>query len=294
MTTAPVTRTAPVPAPVPTQSTYQSRVADYWNAEENPVNLELGRIDDLYHHHYGIGEADWSVLDEPDPELRRDRITNELHRLEHAQAELLASHLGPLAPDDRVFDAGCGRGGGSVVAHLRYGCHADGVTISTKQAAFANEQARARGIDGKVRYHHRNMLDTGFASGAYAASWNNESTMYVELDLLFAEHARLLRRGGRYVVITGCYDDTYGQASREVSLINAHYICDIHPRSEYFKAMARHRLVPVHVQDLTDAAIPYWKLRKQAGHLVTGIEDTFLDAYRNGSFQYLLIAADRV
>ena len=61
MTTVPVARTAP--APVPAQSIYQSRVADYWNAEENPVNLELGKIDDLYHHHYGIGAADLSVLD---------------------------------------------------------------------------------------------------------------------------------------------------------------------------------------------------------------------------------------
>ncbi|NUR01067.1 MAG: methyltransferase domain-containing protein [Streptomyces sp.] len=281
-------------APVPTQSTYQNRVADYWNAEENPVNLELGKIDDLYHHHYGVGGVDWTVLDEPDPDLRRERITTELHRLEHAQAELLAGHLGPLSAADRVFDAGCGRGGGSVVAHLRYGCHADGVTISAKQAAFANEQARKRDIGSRVRYHHRNMLDTGFATGAYAASWNNESTMYVELELLFAEHSRLLRRGGRYVVITGCYNDTYGRASREVSQINAHYICDIHPRSEYFRAMARHRLVPVHVEDLTADTIPYWELRRQADHLVTGIEDTFLTAYKNGSFQYLLIAADRV
>ncbi|MGY6022864.1 geranyl diphosphate 2-C-methyltransferase [Streptomyces spinosirectus] len=281
-------------APVPTQSRYQNRVADYWNAEENPVNLELGRLDDLYHHHYGIGDADRSVLDEADPVRRRERITAELHRLEHAQAELLADRLGPLSPADRVFDAGCGRGGGSVVAHLRHGCQADGVTISAKQAAFANEQARKRGIDGQVRYHHRNMLDTGFETGAYAASWNNESTMYVELELLFAEHARLLRRGGRYAVITGCYNDAYGRASREVSLINAHYICDIHPRSEYFRAMARNRLVPVHVQDLTAEAIPYWELRRQAEHLVTGIEDTFLTAYKNGSFQYLLIVADRI
>ncbi|MHC5905729.1 geranyl diphosphate 2-C-methyltransferase [Streptomyces sp. S6] len=292
MTTAHDTR--PGLVSLPTQSVYQNRVADYWNAEENPVNLDLGKIDDLYHHHYGIGEADWSVLDEPDPVLRSERLTAELHRLEHAQAELLASKLGPLTAEDRVFDAGCGRGGGSVTAHLRYGCGADGVTLSTKQADFANEQARKRGIDGKVRYHHRNMLDTGFETGAYAASWNNESTMYVELDLLFAEHARLLRRGGRYVTITGCYNDTYGQASREVSLINAHYICDIHPRSEYFRAMSRNRLVPVHVEDLTQTAIPYWDLRSRADHLVTGIEETFLTAYRNGSFQYLMIVADRV
>lgn len=302
----PITDAGTAAAPMPTQptcqSTYQTRVADYWNAEENPVNLELGEIDDLYHHHYGIGDVDWSVLDagrDRDGEgdgaaVRRDRITAELHRLEQAQADLLASRLGPLARADRVFDAGCGRGGGSVVAHLRYGCHTDGVTISRKQADFANAQARSRNIDDKVRYHHRNMLDTGLPSGAYAASWNNESTMYVELDLLFAEHARLLRRGGRYVTITGCYNDAYGRASREVSLINAHYICDIHPRSEYFRAMARNRLVPVHVQDLTADTIPYWELRKQADHLVTGIEETFLSAYGNGSFQYLLIAADRV
>jgi geranyl diphosphate 2-C-methyltransferase len=291
-THSPATTTASLP--IPAQSTYQARVADYWNTEQNPVNLELGRIDDLYHHHYGVGDVRWSVLDEPDPARRRERITGELHRLEHAQAVLLAERLGPLSPDDRVFDAGCGRGGGSVTAHLRYECYADGVTLSAKQADFANEQARARGIDGKVRYHHRNMLDTGLPTGEFAASWNNESTMYVELDLLFAEHARLLRRGGRYVVITGCYNDTYGRASREVSLINAHYICDIHPRSAYFKAMAAHRLVPVHVEDLTAATIPYWELRKQADHLVTGVEDAFLTAYKNGSFQYLMIVADRV
>lgn len=292
------TAAAPAPTQASCQSRYQTRVADYWNAEENPVNLELGKIDDLYHHHYGVGDVDWSVLDEnrhgDDAAERRDRITAELHRLEQAQAELLASHLGPLSPADRAFDAGCGRGGGSVVVHLRYGCHTDGVTISRKQADFAHEQAHKRSIGDKVRYHHRNMLDTGFPSGTYAASWNNESTMYVELDLLFAEHARLLRRGGRYVTITGCYNDAYGRASREVSLINAHYICDIHPRSEYFRAMAHNRLVPVHVQDLTADTIPYWELRKQADHLVTGIEDTFLSAYENGSFQYLLIAADRV
>ena len=274
------------PGLIPERTLRGVRVATYARAMSN---LELAPQEDVC-----TGPADRSAPDDPDPVLRRERITAELHRLEHAQAELLAAHLWPLSPDDRVFDAGCGRGGGSVVAHLRYGCHADGVTISAKQARFASEQARKRGIDDRVRYHHRNMLDTGFPTGAYTASWNNESTMYVELELLFAEHARLLRRGGRYVVVTGCYNDTYGRASREVSLINAHYICDIHPRSEYFRAMARHRLVPVHVQDLTADTIPYWELRREAEHLVTGIEDTFLTAYKNGSFQYLLIAADRV
>ena len=117
--------------------------------------------------------------------------------------------------------------------------------------------------------------------------------MYVNLDDLFAEHSRLLRRGGRYVCVTGCYNDVYGLPSQAVSKINSHYICDIHPRSAYFKAMAANGLVPMNVVDLTAATIPYWELRAQSS-LATGVEDPFLTAYKEGSFHYLLIAADRI
>jgi geranyl diphosphate 2-C-methyltransferase len=269
-------------------SRYQQSIADYWNAERNPVNLRLGDVDGTYHHHYGIGEVDWSVIDGTD-----EQVTAELHRLECAQADLLVSYLGAPGRTDRVMDAGSGRGGTSFVANLRYGCQVDGVSISQSQVDFANDQAARRGVADKVRFHFKNMLETGFETGSMSAIWNNESTMYVELALLFAEHSRLLRRGGRYVTVTGCYNDAYGLPSRAVSEINAHYICDIHPRSTYFKAMAANRLVPAAVVDLTSATIPYWELRAKSS-LATGIEQTFLDAYKGGSFQYLLIAADRV
>ena len=277
--------------PTVLNSLYQRSVADYWNTEKNPVNLRLGEVDGIYHHHYGVGDVDWTVLD-GSAETRDERVIRELHRLESAQADLLMSWLGPLEPHHRVMDAGSGRGGSSIVANLRFGCHVDGVSISESQVAFANEQARQRGVADKVRFHFRNMLDTRFQSGTFQAIWNNESTMYVELSLLFAEHARLLNRGGRYVCITGCYNDAYGLPSRAISQINAHYICDIHPRSTYFKEMAANRLVPISVVDLTPATIPYWELRAKSS-LATGIEQPFLDAYKNGSFQYLLIAADR-
>ena len=281
-----VTQDSPVVSP------YQRSVASYWNAERNPVNLLLGEVDGTYHHHYGIGDADWSVLEGPE-ETRHERTIKELHRLECAQADLLADHLGAVTPEDRLMDAGSGRGGGSFVANRRFGCQVDGVSISEKQVAFANDQAQQAGVADKVRFHLKNMLDTGFETGSFRSIWNNESTMYVDLSLLFAEHSRLLARGGRYVTITGCYNDTYGLPSRAVSQINAHYICDIHPRSTYFREMAANRLVPVSVIDLTPATIPYWELRARSS-VTTGIEEAFLEAYKDGSFQYLLIAADRV
>jgi geranyl diphosphate 2-C-methyltransferase len=271
---------------------YQRDVANYWNTHTNdPVNLELGRVDDIYHHHYGLGEPDWTVLQAPG-DVRDKQIIKELHRLEAGQADVLLDNLGPIRQQDRILDAGSGRGGTSMMAHARWGCPVDGVTISDYQVSFANAQAERRGWGNDVRFHLRNMLDTGFPDSHFRAIWTNETTMYVDLVALYREFHRLLPTGGRYVCITGCYNDILGGKSKAVRHIDDHYICNVHPRSSYFKALASNNLVPISVSDLTPQTIPYWELRNHSS-LRTGIEEAFLTAYRDGTFQYLLIVADR-
>jgi geranyl diphosphate 2-C-methyltransferase len=287
-----MTTTAPTAVRV-LHTAYQKSVAAYWNDnQQDPVNLRLGDVDGLYHHHYGIGEYEPSVLEGPD-DTRDDRIINEMHRLETQQANLLLDHLGDISHGDRLMDAGSGRGGTSFMAHQRFGCRVDGVTISECQVGFANNQADQRGVADQVKFHFRNMLDTGFETGSRRGIWTNETTMYVDLLQAFGEFSRLLEYGGRYVCITGCYNDVTGGRSKAVSRIDEHYICNIHPRSDYFKALAANNLVPINVIDLTSHTIPYWELRSKSS-VATGIEDPFLTAYREGSFHYLLIAADRV
>jgi geranyl diphosphate 2-C-methyltransferase len=281
-TIAPVLRTA-----------FEKSVAAYWNTnQDDPVNLRLGEVDGIYHHHYGVGAPDMSVLDGPD-HTRDQRIIAELHRLENAQADVLLDHLGEIAPEDHLLDGGSGRGGTSIMANARFGCHVDGVSISEYQVGFANEQAARRGVDGRVRFHFRNMLETGLPTASRRAIWTNETTMYVDLGDLYREFARLLVFGGRYVCITGCANDVTGGRSKAVSRIDEHYTCNIHPRSAYFKALAANGLVPINVVDLTASTIPYWELRARSS-VATGIESAFLTAYREGSFHYLLIAADRI
>lgn len=285
---------APSKAPVVevTTTDYQRSVANYWNTNtDDPVNLELGKIDDLYHHHYGIGTPNPTALDGP-PDSRDERIMRELHRLETAQADVLLDHLGPIDPDDHLLDGGSGRGGTSIMANARFGCRVDGVTISEYQANFANEQAALRGRSERVKFNLRNMLATGFPDGEFRSIWTNETTMYVDLFELYAEFSRLLPRGGRYVCITGCYNDVLGPKSPSVTAIDKHYLCNVHGRSTYFAAMAANNLVPVTVIDLTPQTIPYWELRDTSS-VRTGIETAFLTAYREASFHYLLIAADR-
>ncbi|MFI5669483.1 geranyl diphosphate 2-C-methyltransferase [Streptomyces sp. NPDC051704] len=292
LTVAPAvsTTTAFIPAPA---TPYQGDIARYWDHEARPVNLRLGDVDGLYHHHYGIGDVDHAALGSTDDSAYEKKLIAELHRLESAQADVLLDHLGAIGHGDTLVDAGCGRGGSSVMAHQRFGCKVEGVTLSAKQAEFANRRARELGIEDSVRARVCNMLDMPFETGQAAGSWNNESSMYVDLHDLFAEHARVLAVGGRYVTITGCWNPRYGQPSKWVSQINAHFECNIHSRREYMRAMADNRLVPQAVIDLTPATLPYWELRATSS-LVTGIEEAFINSYKDGSFQYVLIAADRV
>ncbi|MGP4112659.1 geranyl diphosphate 2-C-methyltransferase [Streptomyces sp. 4N509B] len=272
---------------------YQKSVAAYWNTHQHdPLSLRLGEADGLYHHHCGLGAYDPAVLKGP-RNTRDQRVLEELHRLESAQADVLLDHLGPIRSRHRVLDAGSGRGGTALMAHARFGCEVEGVSISEYEVAFATDRATRRGVADRVRFHFRNMLDSGFTTGSMRSVWTNESTMYVELPELYAEVSRLLGHGGRYVCVTGCSNDAAGLRSRAVSRIDEHYVCNIHPRSAYFRAMAAHHLVPLAVVDLTAAALPYWELRARSS-VATGIEEAFLEAYREGSFHYLLIAADRI
>ncbi|WP_018349984.1 geranyl diphosphate 2-C-methyltransferase [Longispora albida] len=287
------------------RTAYQKSIAEYWDAERDPVNIRLGDVDGLYHHHYGIGEPDLSVLEGP-AETREARIIEELHRLETAQAHLLLDQFeprefgpqgfgqpGPLGASSRLMDAGSGRGGTSFLANQRFGCQVDGVSISQQQVDFASNQAVERGVDGQVQFHFRNMLDTGFPTGSMNGIWTNETTMYVDLFELYKEFSRLLAFGGRYVNITGCYNDLTGGRSKAVIQIDEKYTCNVHPRSAYFKALAANNLVPISVVDLTPHTIPYWELRQKSS-VATGVEDPFLTAYKEGSFHYLMIIADKV
>jgi geranyl diphosphate 2-C-methyltransferase len=292
--TSTVSTSSFIPAPAAAPSTpYQGDIARYWDHEARPVNLRLGDVDGLYHHHYGIGAIDHAALGDTEDSEYEKKLIAELHRLESAQAEVLLDHLGGIRREDTLVDAGCGRGGSMVMAHQRFGCKVEGVTLSAKQAEFGNNRAAELGISASVRSRVCNMLDMPFETGQAAGSWNNESSMYVDLDDLMAEHSRVLSVGGRYVTITGCWNPRYGQPSKWVSQINAHFECNIHSRREYLRAMADNRLVPQAVIDLTPDTLPYWELRATSS-LVTGIEEAFINSYKDGSFQYVLIAADRV
>ena len=133
------TATAKIPAPA---TAYQGDIARYWDKEARPVNLRLGDVDGLYHHHYGIGDVDHAALGDPTHSEYEKKLDRGAAPTGVGAGRILLDHLGPIGPDDTLVDAGCGRGGSIVMAHQRFGCRAEGVTLSAKQADFANRRAR--------------------------------------------------------------------------------------------------------------------------------------------------------
>jgi geranyl diphosphate 2-C-methyltransferase len=271
---------------------YEASVARYWDTKrDDPINLLLGAEDGLIHHHYGVGDFDHAILKLPAP-AREPAVLQELHRLETRQTELILDTLSPVRAEERLLDAGSGRGGTAFMLHDRFGCAVDGVTISSYQVEFATRLAQQRGCADNVRFHLRNMLRTGFPREYFDAVVTNETTMYVDLFELYREFARILRPGGRYVFITWCIDDRTGPTA-DTERIDHHYGCHMHRRSTYFAALAACGLVPYQVVDLTADAIPYWQLRTHSQHR-TGIEAAFLNAYRERAANFLLVGTEQV
>jgi geranyl diphosphate 2-C-methyltransferase len=272
---------------------YEQDLREHWeNKTNDPINLLLGEADGLYHHHFAAADFNHGILRASEPERER-LILKEMHRLETEQVDLIIDALGDVAPGGRVMDGGSGRGGTSFMIHDRFGCRVDGVNFCEHHITFAERLAQRRGCADKVAFHYANMAETPFGDGTFDAVVTNETTMYVDLFEAFAEFARVLRPGGRYVLVTWCQNDAVAATSPEVDAIDEHYVCHIHRRGAYFAALAKAGLAPSRVLDLTAEAIPYWELRSHSA-LNTGVEAPFLNGYRENRLNYLVIAAEKI
>jgi tocopherol O-methyltransferase len=119
-------------------------------------------------------------------------------------AQHLAEHVASLAAigvGSRVADAGCGYGGTARLLARDRGARVVGLTLSRAQAEWGTAEARRQGVGDTVDLRVRDWLDSGLEAGAYDAVIAIESISHMpDPGAAFAEAARLLRPGGRFVV----------------------------------------------------------------------------------------------
>jgi geranyl diphosphate 2-C-methyltransferase len=266
---------------------YEKRIAAYWNNKTNDaINLELGKKDKLIHHHFGIGN-----LTKETNLFTQEEMTDELHRLEANQTALAIKLMKGIGSVHIVIDAGSGRGGTAFMLHNILGCNVIGINTSGYQVDFSNQLANELKVDGHVHFNFDNMERMNLDDKSVNAVITNETTMYIKnLEKLFIEFKRVLCKGGIYVLATWCKNDLFKGTFTSSQKIEDHYILRMHYHKEYIQALINVGFIPYTIWDLTEEAIPYWKLRSCYSYK-TGIEDAFLDAYNNGEMAYMMIGA---
>jgi len=105
-------------------------------------------------HHYDIDYRLYSLFLDEDRQYSCAYFTSPGDTLEQAQRNKKA-HIARkllIEPDQRVLDIGCGWGGMGLTLAAEHGAEVLGVTLSKEQLAVARDRARARHLDGRVRF----------------------------------------------------------------------------------------------------------------------------------------------
>ena len=153
------------------------------------------------------GALDTGSLDEPQVRAMFDRIAGLYDRMNsvmtaglHHERRRRAADLADLSPGDRALDVATGTGDLALelAARVAPGGEVVGIDFAEKML----ELARAKAGETNVRFETGNALALDFPDGAFdAATVGFGARNFSDLDLGLAEMARVVRPGGRVVVL---------------------------------------------------------------------------------------------
>jgi cyclopropane-fatty-acyl-phospholipid synthase len=151
-------------------------------------------------HHYDVSNAFYRIVLGPSMTYSCAVWEHEDVPLEDAQAakyELVCRKLG-LEPEMRLLDVGCGWGGMVLHVAANHGVRAVGVTLSRRQAEWAEKAVAEAGLAHRVEIRYQDYRDV--RDGPYDAISSIGMFEHVGLSQLrvyFGGLRRLLRPGGR-------------------------------------------------------------------------------------------------
>ncbi|KAI0562354.1 Methyltransferase [Gracilaria domingensis] len=171
-----------------------------------------------------------------------------------------------LPEDSEILDLGCGIGGASrfLARHFGEGCHVTGITLSPYQATRANELNKEKGLDTRVKNEVKDALNSGFPDEKFELIWSLESGEHIEnKPLLMKECARMLKPGGRLVMLAWCVREsapslTLTERYSIRRIMEEYCLPRVSPPSEYETEMIRAGFRNVKVEDWTKRAAPFW------------------------------------
>lgn len=266
------------------------KVAALYDSKRRDFNWRLA-ADGIIHHHNGL-VYDRGVF------LRRTAAggpaaAKAVHAAETALSRFGFAYLGRLKPGAVLLDAGCGRGGSSLLLAAKFPrVGLRGVTLSSYQAAAARAAASARGISGRAKFFKGSMLRLPFREGTFDAVWACESTEHVpDLEYFFMEMARAAKPGARLVIIAWVRNSSHRQGRRYAALADKAYVTCIHAEKEYLDGAKGTGWKLAAKEDLTGPTAAYWAGRA-AMKDGSGTESFMAPAFASRALLYRLYAYD--
>ena len=128
-----------------------------------------------------------------------------LNRANHAAVTAAVKAL-PLTDGDTVADLGFGGGFGLdlLLRHVGTSGHVDGVDVSATMVSQAARRFRRDIATGRLRLHAASMTELPLATDSLDGAITLNTIYFIpELDLAFAELARVTKRSGRVVIGLG-------------------------------------------------------------------------------------------
>ena len=161
---------------------------------------------------------------------------------------------------DQVLDAGCGIGGSSIWMAKQHGNRVTGITISAKQAGYAQQHARRHAVGELVEFAVEDFCATRFPDQSFDVVWALESSCHALNKGDFLREAyRLLRKGGRLVVCDGFllqrrFNEPQWQAV--VTCLNGWAVPNLCSRQEFSELLAGQGFQSIQCRDITAQTMP--------------------------------------
>jgi len=167
----------------------------------------------------------------------------------------------------KMVDVGCGLGGSSRHLSRKYGCSAEGITLSPFQVKRGNEISRQEGLGERV---HLSVCDALNQPSEWASNydlvWSLESGEHMPDKKRFVgELVRICAPGGRVIVVTWCHRVlSAGESLRpeEEDLLrkicDAYYLpawCSAADYKELFRAQG---MTDIRTADWSNEIAPFW------------------------------------
>ena len=263
----------------------KAKIADFYNRKRQDFDWLLAQGDLIIHHHEGL--LDQARFEQYGKLTADKEILPVIHQLETELTEYGMSQITPQPNRQSLgFDAGCGRGGSSIMIANKFGCKMIGLTLSDYQAETASKIVKEKGLADRVKFEIGDMTKTNFPDSNFDFIWAWGSTEHVEnLNEMFEEFARITKPNGALLIITWLRNDNHPKIEETALQVNQAYVVSLHNQTDYRQAAKSNGWNLEKEVDHTEEVGRYWKLRERLSK-GSGTESFMSEGFNSRALEY--------